>query len=126
MFFAGATNAKSFKAKEFKPYKTKKVVNGRLVDFVSFGKPGFSASHRNLCGPNDQMGMDTFVTSTECCEKNDDGVCVSQKSCRTPKATCLDKDSNGNITGYYDSYGVKECGACVAIELDSPTEVLGF
>lgn len=85
-FFATSTNAANFKAKAFKPHKTKKVVNGKVVDFVAFGKPGFSPSHRNLCGPNEQMGMDTFVTSTECCEKNDDGVCVSQKSCRMPKA----------------------------------------
>ena len=125
-FFVTCVSAANFETKSFKPYKTKKVVNGKMVDFIAFGKPGFSSSHRNLCGPNEQMGVDTFVTSTECCEKNDDGVCISQKNCRMPKATCLDKDSDGNVTGYYESFGEKECGSCVSIELDNPAEVLGF
>ena len=104
--------------------KSLKVVNGKVVLYSHYGNSGYFASHRNLCGPNEQMGVDTFEYSTECCEKNDDGVCVSEKSCRRAKAVCLDKDKEGKVVGSYDSYGVKDCGACTP-SLDNPAEVVG-
>ena len=100
-----------------------KVIDGKVVKYKDYSNSGFFNSHRNLCGPNDQLGTDTFDYSTECCEKKD-GECVSEKSCRTPKATCIDRDSDGNATGTYDSFGLKDCGACMPVEVEDPGQVL--
>ena len=80
------------------------------------------ASHRRLCGPNQQIGGDTFEYSSECCEKRDD-KCISEKQCRRAVANCVYVREDGS-KDIYKSSGVRECGQCVPVSVEEPAEVV--
>ena len=78
----------------------------RAVNYAFYG------TNFNLCGPNQQLGGNTWVYSTECCKKNEDKQCIEEKQCRRAKADCVQRDNNGEVVAIYESYGVKDCGSC--------------
>ena len=109
----------------FEPKKTKRSssvfsspYDGRFISVIVSSY----ASHRRLCGSNQQLGVDTFDYSKECCEKKDN-QCISERQCRRPVATCVYVREDGS-KDYYKSSGVKDCGQCVAKDLEDPAEVI--
>lgn len=111
-------SSSSFSAVEKKTSFLKTSFDQRLVS----SKVQSYASHRRLCGVNQQLGGDTFEYSMECCEEKDN-KCVSQKNCRTPVANCVFERSDGS-TEIYTSRGAKECGQCQAVDELAPAEVV--
>jgi hypothetical protein len=100
---------------------------GHLSSLVSLDRVvnrSHYSSNFNLCGPNQQIGANLWVYSTQCCKKNDKKECVEEQQCRRAKADCAHKDSDGNLVAIYESYGVKDCGSCQPISSDSIPEVL--
>ena len=91
--------------------------DGRFVGVIT----KLYASHRRLCGPNQQLGGDTFEYSSDCCEKKDN-KCISKKQCRRPVADCVFVRSDGSKE-VYKSTGVKECGQCMPADPEAPAEI---
>lgn len=83
-------------------------------------------SNFNLCGSNQQLGVNTFVYSTECCEKNDNKECISVRQCRRSMANCVQRDDQGEVVSLYKAYGVKDCGACGAKGANGAPMTLGI
>jgi len=79
------------------------------------------ASHRRLCGSNQQLGGDTFEYSSACCEEKDN-KCISEKKCRRPVANCIFERSDGTKE-VYKSSGGRECGQCMPTDPEIPAEV---
>ena len=80
------------------------------------------ASHRRLCGSNQQLGADTFEYSSDCCEERDN-KCISKKQCRRPVANCVYEREDGTKE-VYKSTGAKECGQCMEVDPTDPAEVV--
>ena len=95
----------------------KNIYDHRLVGVKTTGY----ASHRRLCGINEQLGADTFEYSSECCQEVDN-KCVSTKQCRTPVAVCRFVRSDGEDE-IYTSRGARECGQCRPVDGLEPSEV---
>lgn len=78
----------------------------------------------DLCGPDEQLGYHQYVTGTECCQTNADGQCIATQKTRMKKVTCVRRDENGVIFDSYQSFGEKEYGECLGIEIEDPAEVI--
>jgi len=108
-----------------KKYSFKNSISSRyMVSLDRVVHYGYYSSNFNLCGPNQQIGGNVWVYSTQCCKKNDQKECVEEKQCRRAKADCAHKDSDGKLIAIYESYGVKDCGSCQPISSDTILETI--